>query len=156
MKTDLVVGGFLIHNNKILLVHHKGSNLWLPVGGHIEKNETPDDAMKREFKEELGVEVELLNRKDIPPGGNIVRQLTVPFYVNVHRIKGIKDVDDHDHCCFFYLCKPKNLDNLKMNKSEVNDYAWFSIEELNQEHVPVDVRNIAMKAFELFNSLKKS
>lgn len=50
MKTDLVIGAFLIHNNKVLLIHHKKLNLWLPPGGHIEKNETPDDAVKREFK----------------------------------------------------------------------------------------------------------
>lgn len=155
MKTDLVIGGYLIHDNKVLLIHHKGSGLWLPVGGHIDKNETPDDAVKREFMEELNIEVEILNRNDIPEGGNIVRQLAVPFYVNVHRIKGIGDVEDHDHCCLFYLCKLKDSENLEINKDEVEDYAWFSREELNQEHIPVDVRNIALKAFELYERLKK-
>lgn len=30
---------------------------------------------------------------------------------------------------------------------------WFSPKELKQKHVPSDVRNIAMKAFYLFNKL---
>ena len=148
MKTDLVIGGFLIHDNKVLLIHHKKLDLWLPPGGHIEKDETPDDAVKREFKEELGVDVEILNRNDVPSGGNIIKQLAVPFYVNVHR------VGDHDHCCFFYLCVSKNSKNVNINKSELKDFAWLSPEELNQEKVPIDVRNIALKAFQLFNSLK--
>lgn len=149
MKTDLVIGAFLIHNNKVLLIHHKKLDLWLPPGGHIEKNETPDEAVEREFREELGLEVEILNRNDVPMGGNIVKQLAIPFYVNVHR------VGDHDHCCFFYLCSLKKPEKIMINKSELKDFDWFSHEELNQEHVPIDVRNIAMKAFEKFNFLKK-
>jgi 8-oxo-dGTP pyrophosphatase MutT (NUDIX family) len=149
MKTDLVVCGFLVHNNKVLLIHHKKLGLWIPPGGHIDKDETPDETLERELKEELNLEIEILNRNDVPMGGNIVKQLAVPFYVNVHR------VGDHDHCCFFYLCKPKNPEKLIMNKSELKDYAWFSVEELKQKHVPDDVRNIAMKAFELFDSLKR-
>ena len=155
MKTDLVIGGYLIREGKVLLIHHKAIDSWFPVGGHIEKNETPDEAVVREFKEELNIDVEVLNKNDVPDEGNIVRQLPVPLYVNIHRIKGINDVEDHDHCCLFYLCKPKKLNNLEINKSEIKDYAWFTPEELYQDYIPPDTRNIALKAFELFNSLKK-
>ena len=151
MKTDLVVAGYLIHNNKLLLIHHKKLDIWIPPGGHIDKNETPDDALRREFKEELNLEIELLNRNDVPPGGNIKKQLAVPFYVNVHSVK------DHDHCCFFYLCELKNeecLKNLKINEREIKDYNWFSLEELEADHIPEDVKNIAKKAFELYKRLK--
>ena len=58
MKTDLVIGGYLIHEGKTLLIHHKAIDSWFPVGGHIEKNETPDEAVVREFKEELNIDVE--------------------------------------------------------------------------------------------------
>ncbi len=119
MKTDLVIGAFLFHNSKVLLIHHKKLNLWLPPGGHIEKDETPDDAVKRELKEELGLDVELLNRNDVPHGGNIIRQLAVPFYVNVHR------VGDHDHCCFFYLCKCKLLRPKGRSVTPQNSISFF-------------------------------
>jgi len=143
MKTDLVVSGYLIHNNKVLLIHHKKLDLWLPPGGHIDKDETPDDALRREFKEELNLDIEILNRNDVSDIGNIKKQLAVPFYANVH------NVGDHDHSCLFYLCKPKNPEAIAINKNELNDFKWLSVEELNQEHIPVDVRNIAKKAFEL-------
>jgi len=149
MKTDLVIGGYLIYDSKLLLIHHKKLDLWLPPGGHIEKDETPDDAVKREFLEELGIKVEILNRNDVPIGGSIVKQLAVPFYVNVH------NVGDHDHCCFFYLCTLKNPEKIKINKSELKDFDWFSPEELNQERIPIDVRGISMKAFDLFKKIQK-
>ena len=146
MKVDLVIAGYLIHDNRVLLIHHKKLDMWIPPGGHIEENETPDDAVIREFREELNLDVEIVNRNDIPNEGNITKQLAVPFYVNVH------NVGDHEHCCFFYLCRSKNPEKIKLNKHELNDFKWFSLEELNQEHIPPDVRNIAKKAFEMLFS----
>ncbi|MCX6709315.1 MAG: NUDIX domain-containing protein [Candidatus Woesearchaeota archaeon] len=52
MKTDLVVSAYIFNQDKVLLIHHKKLNLWLPVGGHIDKDETPDEAILREIKEE--------------------------------------------------------------------------------------------------------
>jgi len=146
MKTDLVVAGYIIHENKVLLIHHKKLDLWLPVGGHIDKDETPDDALLREIKEETGIDVEILNKTDIPLEGNLKRNLATPFYVNVH------NVNDHDHCCLFYVCKAINPEKLKINK-ELKNFDWFSREDLDKEHVPVDVKNIALKAFGLFEKL---
>ena len=56
----------LINDNKILLQKRKGSKLWpgyyaLPAG-HIDEGETQYDALVREAKEELGIEI---NTNDI-------------------------------------------------------------------------------------------
>ena len=109
MKTDLVVAGYVINKNKVLLIQHRKLDLWLPVGGHIEKDETPDDALLREIKEEVGIDVEILNRTNTPIKGNTKRNLAVPFYVNVHSVK------DHDHCCLYYICRAINPEELKIN-----------------------------------------
>jgi 8-oxo-dGTP pyrophosphatase MutT (NUDIX family) len=147
MKTDLVVTGYLIHGGRILLIKHRKSGLWLPPGGHIDRNEAPDDSLRREFMEEMNLRIEVLNRNDVPKAGNIRRQLAVPFYVNVH------SVGDHEHCCFHYLCRTKDPGKLRMNRSEVDDYGWFSPKELGQKKIPPDVRNIARKAFRRFKAL---
>ncbi len=144
MKLDLCVGGYIINGNKVLLVHHKFLGMWLPVGGHIDKDETPDDALIREVKEELNLDVEILNNQDLPVNGKIKRNLANPFYVNVH------NVGDHDHCGFFYICKVKDISILKIEKKELNDFNWFTKEDLIKKDISEDVKNQAMKALELF------
>ena len=53
----------IMDNNKILLQKRKGSKLWpgyyaLPAG-HIDEGENQYDALVREAKEELGIEINL-------------------------------------------------------------------------------------------------
>ena len=53
--------------NKLLLLDHKKSGLLLPSGGHIEKNEMPYHAAKRELLEELNIVSEnLFSDKEVP------------------------------------------------------------------------------------------
>lgn len=54
------VGGILIHNNKILLQRPKNDDYAI-IGGHVELFETAEDALKREFKEELHTDIEVDN-----------------------------------------------------------------------------------------------
>src|SRR3989338_2750692 len=135
MKIDLVVAGYIYDKDKVLLIHHKKMDLWLPVGGHIEENETPDEALLREIKEEVGIEAEILNKSSLPLIGNVKNNLAVPFHVNVH------SAGDHEHCCFFYACKTINNKNIKIN-NEIKNFEWFAKDDLNKKHVPEDVRNI--------------
>lgn len=47
-------------NGDVLLVYHKKLQCWLCPGGHIDDNETPDEAVLREIHEETGLEATLL------------------------------------------------------------------------------------------------
>ncbi|HLC50406.1 MAG TPA: NUDIX domain-containing protein [Candidatus Nanoarchaeia archaeon] len=142
MKTDLVVAGYIYHNDKVLLVHHKKLDLWLPVGGHIDANETPDDALHREVKEETGMDIEILNQNSIPVDSPVKKNLAIPFNVNVH------SAGDHDHCCFFYVCRALNPEKMQINH-ELNSFQWLSKEELGKSYIPQDVRAMALKGFEI-------
>lgn len=144
MKTDLVIAGYIIHQNKTLLIHHKKLDIWLPVGGHIDKNETPDQALLREIKEEIDIDVKILNKSDMPLDENTKYNLATPFCVNVH------SVGDHNHCCLFYICKAVNPEQLKIN-NELKDFKWFTKDDLNNNSVSIVVKNQCLKAFELYN-----
>ncbi|MCX6799315.1 MAG: NUDIX domain-containing protein [Candidatus Diapherotrites archaeon] len=76
-KWGFVVG--LLSQPFWLLIKHKKLGKWLPPGGHMEKNETPDDALQRELMEELGIKIRILNRHDLPIKGRAVLQLALPI-----------------------------------------------------------------------------
>ena len=149
MKTDLVVAGYIFDNGNVLLIKHKKLGLWLPVGGHINENETPDDALLREIKEETNLDINILGNNNINLEGNVKKNLAAPFHANVH------SVGDHDHCCFFYLCKALNPEKLKIN-NDLDGFKWVSMNELESKEIPADVRNIGMRAFEILGKVNNS
>jgi 8-oxo-dGTP pyrophosphatase MutT (NUDIX family) len=51
--------GFDSETKKVFIGHHKKSGMWLFNGGHIDKGETPEEALEREMGEEWGVKVDL-------------------------------------------------------------------------------------------------
>lgn len=51
------VGGLMVRDGKVFLQKHRKKEEYYIVGGHIVSLETAKDALKREFKEELGVEI---------------------------------------------------------------------------------------------------
>jgi 8-oxo-dGTP pyrophosphatase MutT (NUDIX family) len=57
------VAVFVVRDGRVLLHWHRKLGMWLPPGGHIERNELPDEAAAREVLEETGVEVELAGER---------------------------------------------------------------------------------------------
>ena len=147
-KTDLVTAAFVISNNKLLLVHHTKLDKWLPPGGHMEPNETPDDSIIREIKEETGLDVKFVQTEELSKDDqdNIITQLALPFYANVH------NVGDHNHACLFYLCRTK--DEKVTISHESKGFKWVTQDELvESEDTPSDVKRIGKLAFEKMNQL---
>ena len=51
--------------NRFLMVWHRRRNGWEMPGGHVEEGETSAQAAAREFLEEAGYEIEILETRDI-------------------------------------------------------------------------------------------
>src|SRR3712207_9415045 len=76
------VAVFVVWEGKVLLHLHRKLGMWLPPGGHIDRDELPDDAAVREVLEETAAEVELVwgRREDVhepiplqpPAGGQLI------------------------------------------------------------------------------------
>lgn len=61
-RLRLRVCGLLVRGDNLLLVRHKFGDkeeLWIPPGGEVHFGETAPNALKREFVEETGLEVEV-------------------------------------------------------------------------------------------------
>ncbi len=102
-KIDFTVAIFVVHDGKILLIHHRQLDEWLPLGGHIELDEDPEQAALREAKEESGLEVELLGERP-PTTGPGTRALIAPRFLDIHRIN-----DTHQHISMMYWARLKNV-----------------------------------------------
>lgn len=63
---DFTVAVFIVHARRVLLHHHAKLGRWLPPGGHIESHELPDDAARREVREEAGIDIELIGDRGLP------------------------------------------------------------------------------------------
>ncbi len=120
---DFVVCIYIVHKDKVLLVHHKRLNKWLPIGGHIELDEDPEEALFREVKEESGLEIEVLSEKSSvqTPG---FKALYNPAFLDIHDIS-----NTHKHIGLVYFAKA-NTDQIVLAEKEHNEIRWFTREEL--------------------------
>lgn len=121
---DFTVVVYIVHNNRVLLVDHKEHNMWLPVGGHVELDEDPEQALFREITEECGLRAELLSPR---PNYNVkgVKALPTPEYLDIHDIN-----DTHKHISLAYFATSKS-DKIQLNTSEHHDIRWFTKEDLD-------------------------
>lgn len=127
---DFTVAIFVVQNAKVLLVHHRKLNRWLPLGGHIELDEDPEIAALREAREESGLEVELTGERPptTEPG---TRALIAPRFLDVHRI-----TETHQHIGMIYFARPK-AGSLALAAEEHHDIRWCSVSELDALQPPL-------------------
>jgi len=132
MKRHFCASVFVINpkNKKILLVHHKKFNKWVQPGGHIEDDETPEEAALREVYEETGVKVQLLGRR-FPREDDYIRPLGIQKNRNNRG-----DI----HIDIIYLAIPVNNIDTTVNVKENLDAKWFSRHELENISVFPDIK----------------
>jgi ADP-ribose pyrophosphatase YjhB (NUDIX family) len=132
---DFTVSVFVVHDEKVLLVDHKKLGKWLPVGGHIEVGENPEQAAYREVAEESGLDVELCGERP-PEGFPGTKALVAPTYLDVHDIQG-----DHRHIGMIYFAKAASS-QVRLARDEHHDIRWFSEAELEEPRwgVPEAIR----------------
>jgi 8-oxo-dGTP pyrophosphatase MutT (NUDIX family) len=129
-KIDFTVAIFVVHQDQVLLIHHRSLGQWLPLGGHIELDEDPEQAALREAHEESGLEVELLGERP-PTTGLGTRALLAPRFLDIHRISAT-----HEHIGMIYWARPKS-GTLTLAPSEHHAIRWCSAEELEDLQPPM-------------------
>jgi 8-oxo-dGTP pyrophosphatase MutT (NUDIX family) len=123
-KIDFTVAVFIVQGGKVLLVHHRKLNKWLPIGGHIELHEDPEQAALREAKEESGFEVELIGERP-PTTETGTRALIAPRFLDIHRI-----TETHEHIGMIYWGRPK-LGVMTLAPEEHHDICWRGAKDLD-------------------------
>lgn len=140
---DFVVSIFIVRRGKVLLIHHKRYDKWLPIGGHIELNEDPEEALVREIREESGLSVEILSEKP-RIGHRGVKPILTPAYVDVHHI-----YPGHRHIAFVYFGRSRSS-RVRLHRKEHREFKWFSRSDLSRSRYSVtrSIRFYCRKALE--------
>jgi 8-oxo-dGTP pyrophosphatase MutT (NUDIX family) len=129
-KIDFTVAIFVVQGDRVLLIHHRKLDKWLPLGGHIELHEDPEQAALRETKEESGLDVELIGERP-PTTGPGTRALIGPRFLDIHRIN-----DTHEHIGMIYWARPKG-GQTTLATEEHHDIRWCRADELDRLQPPI-------------------
>ena len=139
MRREFVATGYVIKDNKVLLIHHPKIGIWLPVGGHVEEDELPDDACIREIKEETGLDVTIVTDTHEQGENTGVRVLPSPTHIQ------LEDLGDHEHIDIKYVCKV--LGGEFKLEEKIKKAQWFSEQELDEfEDLTDNVRYFSKRA----------
>lgn len=149
-KIDFTAEAFIVHNNKVLLRKHDKYKVWLSVGGHIELDEEPNEAVIREVKEEVGLDVELFCKENYHLiEKDQYKSLIPPEFLNIHKIN-----DAHKHIAMVYFAK-SNTEELVLSEDEKSDGCkWFTKEELEDPEYQISeqIKMYAKAALEKLGS----
>ena len=136
---------YVVYKKKVLLHFHKKLNRWLPVGGHIEENELPEEAALREIEEESGL-IAILYNPDKPIGVSDVRQLSRPMHILLEDIEQF-----HKHIDFIYYAYSET-DKLQPQDGETANLKWFSMDEINKLDAMENVKALSLEAINLLGT----
>jgi len=136
----------IIHKKKVLLHLHKKLGIWIPVGGHIDRDELPQEAALREIKEETGLDVKLYN-PDKQIAMDNVKQLFRPMHILLEDINQF-----HQHIDFiYYATSESNI--LSPQNGETTNLTWFTADEIKSlEGAPKNVKVLSLETITLLNT----
>lgn len=129
-KIDFTVAIFVVQGGRVLVIHHRKLDRWLPLGGHIELDEDPEQAAVREAREESGLEVELVGERP-PTTGPGTRALIAPRFLDIHRIS-----TTHEHIGMIYFARVRSGD-VTLATEEHHHIRWCTSEELDRDRKSV-------------------
>jgi len=124
---------FIVDSKKrTLLLWHKRLQRWMPPGGHLDPDETPDEAAKRECKEETGLDVDIVgaDQPDLFAGNSSEgRMLKKPIAMLLEEIPASPERGEaaHQHMDFLFIARPLDESQAtSMAEEESEKMRWFT------------------------------
>jgi 8-oxo-dGTP pyrophosphatase MutT (NUDIX family) len=133
---------FVIYQDRVLLHFHKKLAVWLPVGGHIDRDELPEQAAIREVWEEAGLAVSLYRPDSQISFSDGATHLHRPVHLLLEEINPF-----HQHIDFIYYAVADG-ELLTPARGESDRLRWFTQQELEIGAwlMPANARVLALEA----------
>lgn len=132
---DYTASGYIVNQDRILLIRHKKLPIWTPPSGHIELHQTPIDGLYMEIEEEAGItkdhltlietHTETAGFRRQTSAGLEGKRVPMPFDLDEHQF----GTEPHMHVDFGYILT-SDTDIVQPGEGESQEYKWFTDEEL--------------------------
>lgn len=130
---------YVVRDGKVLLHRHTKQKLMLPPGGHIERDELPGEAARREIEEETGLRLTLHSQAAAEELAREMGALVVPQPAFIL----VEDINPfHQHIDFTYYA----LAGEGEEPREGSGFFWYTPDQLDGPEVPENVRAGAARA----------
>lgn len=145
-KIDFTASALIVHNDKILMRKHDKYAIWLFPGGHIELDEDPNEAVTREAKEEVGLDIELVAPQHYcDMADDDSHELIPPLFINRHDIN-----NTHEYIDLMFLAIT-NTDKIAPEEGEsTENIVWMSEEDIqNHPQIRPRAKHYALTALKM-------
>jgi 8-oxo-dGTP pyrophosphatase MutT (NUDIX family) len=131
----------IVYRDKVLLHRHKTRGSLLPVGGHVDRDELPQDAALREAKEEAGLEITLHDTDSL-------RFSDVQVLVRPAHMLLVDMNPYHQHIDFIFYATAIT-DHVHPIVGESQQLFWYTKDEIIATPMSENIRGLALEALEL-------
>jgi len=122
-KIIIASGPVIVENNKVLLNKHGDDDFWKFCGGRVEEDEINlKDAARREVKEEMGIEIEILNNN--------------PYFFYTE-----KEIEGALTSVILVHFLAKRMGEIKPGQ-DIREWRWLDINDLDQENLAPNIRPV--------------
>jgi 8-oxo-dGTP pyrophosphatase MutT (NUDIX family) len=141
---------YVVADGATCLHEHDRLGMWLPPGGHIDRDELPHEAALRECREETGLDVEL-----VAPEGDLESETVESIPEPQHLL--LEDIDvhpdghvSHQHVDFVFYgrARSRTIDPDGDDEADPGEWEWFTPEglESHADELPPDVVEAGRRA----------
>jgi 8-oxo-dGTP diphosphatase len=117
MKVIHKIAAMVIKDNKFLMVRKAGKDIWTNLGGKPEGDETEEEALIREIKEELDCGADVIKKIGDFEAKAVFDDAIVRLSTYLVELKGEPRINDSELEEFMFISKDYKLQGIKMPPS---------------------------------------
>jgi len=139
---------YVVEDGAVALHEHDRMGMWLPPGGHVDRDELPHEAARREVREEIGQEVTLLaDRGDVD--SPTVEPLPEPQHFQLADVNVCEGEVGHQHIDHVFYARGESREiDPQAGEAPAEAWQWFGRADLAAADLQPDVAEIGRRAID--------